>query len=134
MTHSCIVPGCPNKVVARGMCDNHYRRWKRNGSPLVHKNKPWGCAKTVRADGYIYITVNGKQVMEHRYLMEQKLGRKLLSYEIVHHIDGNKQNNDLSNLAVMDGRAHSRLHGYQRSPEQMANMRAAKHETIKQED
>ena len=32
--------------------------------------------------------------------MEHSLGRKLLSTENVHHIDGNKQNNDISNLEL----------------------------------
>lgn len=39
-------------------------------------------------------------VYEHRYLMEQKLGRVLDRKEIVHHIDGNRLNNDISNLEL----------------------------------
>lgn len=33
--------------------------------------------------------------------MEQQLGRKLESNEIVYHIDGDKYNNELSNLEVI---------------------------------
>jgi len=46
----------------------------------------------------------------HRYLIEQSLGRKLQSDEVVHHIDGNKQNNSLDNLKVMSRSEHSKIH------------------------
>ncbi len=45
-------------------------------------------------------TVKGKSVLEHRWVMEQHLGRKLLPNEEIHHIDGNKRNNDIANLEV----------------------------------
>lgn len=106
----CSVNGCVHEVRAKGLCENHYRRMKRNGSPLIYKNQEWGEARTVRADGYIYITRNGKQVMEHRWLMEQHLGRSLTSDEVVHHRDGNVQNNSLDNLEVMSRSLHSYHH------------------------
>ena len=42
--------------------------------------------------------------------MEIKLGRKLKEDEVVHHIDNNKQNNDVGNLIVMNKREHLSLH------------------------
>ena len=59
---------------------------------------------------YRCIRVAGKKIDEHRHIMEEKLGRKLLPTEIVHHIDGNKLNNDPSNLMLMSRAAHARLH------------------------
>lgn len=44
-------------------------------------------------------TRNG-YVAEHRLVMEEKLGRLLLPEEVVHHIDGDPQNNDPSNLQL----------------------------------
>ena len=38
--------------------------------------------------------------LEHRVVAEQMLGRKLRPGEVVHHIDGNRQNNTPSNLMV----------------------------------
>lgn len=40
-------------------------------------------------------------VHEHRLVMEQKLGRFLIPREeLVHHIDGNRENNDIENLKL----------------------------------
>ena len=60
--------------------------------------------------GYKIIRVDGKQVYEHRWLMERHLGRKLLRHEHVHHINGNKSDNNLSNLTVMDESKHHQEH------------------------
>lgn|SRR5699024_905728 len=49
-------------------------------------------------------------VLEHRMIMSNELGRPLSDEEIVHHIDGNKLNNRISNLEVMDRSSHSSLH------------------------
>ena len=46
-----------------------------------------------------------------RLLVENKLGRKLLSDEDVHHIDENPLNNDLDNLEVISHSEHDRYHG-----------------------
>jgi len=51
-----------------------------------------------------------KYVAEHRYIMEQHLGRKLNSNEAVHHIDGNGLNNKLENLQLMKWGDHKRIH------------------------
>lgn len=59
---------------------------------------------------YKCIWVNGKLIRLHRYLMEKHLGRKLLPTEIVHHKDGNKHNNDLSNLEITNRSDHARYH------------------------
>lgn len=42
--------------------------------------------------------------------MEQHLGRVLASNEDVHHIDGNKDNNDISNLEIRLHGEHQRSH------------------------
>jgi len=47
---------------------------------------------------------------EHKLLMEEKLGRKLVIGEVVHHINGDKLDNSLDNLMAMSRSEHSRLH------------------------
>lgn len=120
---ACTVPNCGGKVVAKGLCDKHRKRLKRNGSEYIHINQPWGEARTMRVDFYIYITVDGKQVMEHRYMMEQHLGRKLTDDEVVHHKNKKRWDNRLDNFELMTKAAHSRLHGHERTADQMQYMR-----------
>ena len=47
---------------------------------------------------------------EHRLIMELHLGRRLSHFEVVHHIDGNGRNNDISNLQLMTRATHAQLH------------------------
>ena len=42
--------------------------------------------------------------------MEEHLGRKLRSDEIVHHKDGNKLNNSIDNLELLTRAEHINLH------------------------
>lgn len=53
---------------------------------------------------------DGSKQDEHRYIIEQHLGRKLMRNEVVHHINGNIKDNRLGNLQVMSLSEHARLH------------------------
>ena len=55
--------------------------------------------------------VKGKNVGEHRLVMEKHLGRKLIKGEVVHHINRNKSNNDIDNLILFPTKkAHTKYH------------------------
>ena len=69
------------------------------------ENPLWKGGRTKRPDGYIFLTVyeNGqkRRLVEHRYIMEKHLGRKLYSWEIIHHKNGIKDDNKLENLELL---------------------------------
>lgn len=50
---------------------------------------------------YKALKVHGRRVDEHRYVMEQHLGRYLKTTEIVRHKDGDTRNNKLDNLYIV---------------------------------
>lgn len=52
----------------------------------------------------------GSHILEYRLLIEKKIGRHLRSDEIVHHVNGDKHDNRLSNLQVMSRADHAREH------------------------
>ena len=55
--------------------------------------------------------VKGKKVDEHRLVMQKHLRRRLFPQEVVHHIDGNKENNDIHNLVLFPSKsAHAKYH------------------------
>jgi hypothetical protein len=67
-----------------------------------------------RGEGKSYTKLYGKH--EHRVVMENKLGRKLSSDEIVHHIDGNKKNNQVDNLELTNRSLHAIHHSTKYNP------------------
>lgn len=88
----CSIENCGKHVVAWGLCDAHYRRWKRHGDPLgggTSYGEPLKfleSAKSYQGDecliwpfgargrGYGACLVDGKQVDVHRYICEHAHG------------------------------------------------------------
>ena len=92
-----------------------YKIVKKNPTWFKKGNKPWNTGtKNPYFDkniGYWKICINGKDIKYHRYLMEKKLNRKLTKEEVVHHIDGDTNNNNLDNLCLFKNKSeHLKYH------------------------
>ncbi len=80
----------------------------------------WNGGKYVDVHGYVmkhidiprYETANGWESYrkEHTLIIENELNRNLIKGEIIHHVDGNRQNNELSNLWLSDNTGHRNAH------------------------
>lgn len=60
---------------------------------------PDGTTRT-NPDGYVLEKFGGAWPLQHRLVMERRLGRKLESNENVHHKNGNRADNRLENLEL----------------------------------
>lgn len=49
-------------------------------------------------------------VPEHRVVMETSIGRYLTDIEVVHHIDGNRNNNKLENIILCSNQSEHMKH------------------------
>ena len=62
-----------------------------------------------KGKGMSYEKLYGRH--KHRVVAEQKIGRKLIPGEVVHHIDGDKRNNKPNNLMVFrNQQEHAKWH------------------------
>lgn len=71
---------------------------KAKGKPRLQKN------------GYLTLCIKNKKHYVHRLVMEQHLGRKLETSEQVHHLNGDKTDNRIENLALTNIKYHQRIH------------------------
>lgn len=80
------------------------------------KSFPYGYKVLERTTGYIRIKVGNYPgnkkgwILEHRYLINNHLGRYLNSNEIVHHKNEIRSDNRISNLNITTRKAHSVIH------------------------
>ena len=80
-----------------------------------------GCREIDR-NGYVRVYApdhpwqRGRMLSEHVLIMERSMGRRIAADECVHHIDGDKSNNNLSNLELLKRGDHSRHHRLAEDP------------------
>lgn len=102
-------------------------RISNKGRLLSFSSKGWNFRSNVNKKGeYFTINLINKDIRItkriHRLVYEAFIGEipKGRNY-YVHHIDGNKQNNNVENLQLLDAKEHSKLHR-QRNPNIVAGM------------
>ena len=93
------------------------REYNRLSNPM---NQPGGVLESRirrgheqrgKGEGRTYIKLLGRH--EHRQVVETLLGRPLKPGEVVHHLDGDKRNNDPDNLVVLPSQsAHCKAHDF----------------------
>jgi len=98
----------------------------RHSGQRASKNLNWKGGRTVTSKGYVLVKMPGHPladcrgyVYEHRLVAERMIGRSLLPGEQVHHRDGNKANNDPTNLEVMTSWSHHAVRHRTRSDKRM---------------
>lgn len=101
----CSVSGCTAAAVGnitRGaLCSTHYN-WRRVGKDMttpVRRRRANG-EGSMNSQGYRVIQVNGRGVLEHRWIMEGILDRPLWPDENVHHRNGIRHDNRPDNLEL----------------------------------
>lgn len=88
---------------------------------IPHKKTTAKNYKTRNAAGYILVLCKGHPgatksgyVYEHRMVVEAKIGRLLSSNEIVHHVNGIKNDNRIDNLVITTRSRHAVHHSTKR--------------------
>ena len=74
----------------------------------------WWLGQKGYIEGRVFRNGGYRHVRQHRWIMEQHLGRKLPSKEIVHHLNGDKMDNGIDNLLILTNGSHTREHSLAR--------------------
>jgi uncharacterized protein (DUF1330 family) len=94
------------------------RAWNKGIKHLSLDNNPnWKGGTFINYQGYRMIRVTTEHpftyrgyIREHRLVVEKQVGRVLEPDEHIHHIDGDKLNNNFDNLLIVSPSEHAKIH------------------------
>lgn len=118
----CLVDGCESTTEkgGKGLCGKHAQRMRRHGDVnfVTSESQRRLLSREAQIKNILEVKPTTYRKFlgrhEHRVVAEQMIGRSLTSDDHVHHKDGNKHNNDPSNLEVMTRSEHLKLHAEER--------------------
>lgn len=103
----CRVEGCEKPPKRKNLCAAHIDRFLKGGEealalPIGFRGMRGYSKRQKNRDGYVLVwdASRKRNVMEHRLVMEDHLGRGLRRDESVHHVNGIRDDNRLENLEL----------------------------------
>lgn len=112
---NCLINNCLNKSFSSGYCQKHYAKYKKYGNPLFSKegwnkgvgNPLWKGGISEYSDQKLMQRNRLIKFKQVNYICEKC---NLNKVEIIHHIDGSKNNHELDNLMSLCKRCHFDIH------------------------
>lgn len=118
---TCCSKECRDKaqsITSKGITRSPKNLIKKGQRIGINTEFKWKKGKVVNVQGYEMEFIKDHPfknatgyVLKHRLVMEKKIGRYLTENEVVHHIDGDRLNNDIDNLMLFASSGeHSKHH------------------------
>lgn len=106
---SCAIKGCEEQHLARGWCQMHYTRHRRNGDPLKRLRRAPGEGGRHSAGYFVFQSGIHKPLYRHVLVAESALGKALPPGARVHHVDANTSNDANNNLVICESHSYHLL-------------------------